>query len=140
MSATFVLDCSMTIAWAFADERTDETEEIRKRASREAVCVPAHWFLETCNSMLSAVRRKRISEADARLFLASLKPMQREIDAAFIGHSFDRLVDVMIAHGLTSYDAAYLEIASRRSLPLASLDDPLRTAARASGITVLGKA
>jgi len=139
MKPAFILDCSITMAWCFADESTATSLEIQERLVSEAAIVPAHWFLEVVNVLAMAEKRKRISFHDAQQFVQLLSILDIQIDEDSSRRAFDHLLPLCRTHGLTSYDAAYLDLAVRRQLPLASLDDVLRRAATNLGLPVLGK-
>ena len=131
----WVIDASVTMPWFFPDETTPFTDDLLDSLGRQALWAPALWVLECTNVLQSAHRRRRIG-ADRRAEIASeLSALPVHIDhepIAFI--ALDRLA---ASHGLSAYDAAYLELALRRSLTLVSLDDRLVTAARAIGHPVL---
>jgi predicted nucleic acid-binding protein len=139
MKPTLILDCSMTMAWCFADESTPETVEIQDRLASEAVVVPAHWFLEVTNVLTMAERNKRISADDASQFVQLLSALDIQADEELPRRAFQHVLPLCRRHGLTSYDAAYLDLVLRRQLPLASLDDDLRRAVTSLGMPVLGK-
>ena len=139
MKPTLIIDCSIAMAWCFADEGTEETAEIQDRLITEAAIVPAHWSLEVANVLAMAEKRKRISNADATEFVKLLGALDIQVDEETSARVFDHVLPLSRSHALTSYDAAYLELALRRRLPLASLDDDLRRAATNLGIQVLGK-
>ena len=139
MKAAFILDCSMTTAWCFSDELTVPASKVQDRLEKEMALVPDLWFLEVTNVLATAERRKRITPAKSTEFLTLLMAMDIEVDDKAAGRAFEHLLPLCRSHGLTSYDAAYLELALRRRLPLASLDDDLRAGAKALGVEVLGK-
>ncbi len=139
MKPTLILDCSMTMAWCFADESTPETVEIQDRLASEAAVVPAHWFLEVTNVLTMAERHKRISADDASQFVQLLSALDIQADEEAPRRAFQHILPLCRRHGLTSYDAAYLDLVLRRQLPLASLDDDLRRAVTSLGMPVLGK-
>ena len=139
MKPTLILDCSMAMAWCFADESTGETARVQDRMVAEAAIVPAHWFLEVANVLAMAEKRNRISAADSTQFLQLLASLQIELDDRFPARVFDHVLPLCRSHQLTSYDAAYLDLALRTQLPLASLDDKLHIAAMNLGVQVLGK-
>ncbi len=139
MSAAFIIDCSITMSWCFSDESTPAASKVQDRLEKESPMVPAHWFLEVTNVLAMAEKRKRITPAKSTEFLGLLEAMDLEVDDEASGRAFAHLFPLCRHHGLTSYDAAYLELALRRRLPLASLDDDLRAAAKKLGIEVLGK-
>jgi len=129
----------MTLAWCFADEKTPETVQIQDRLVSEAALVPAHWFLEVTNVLAMAEKRKRISPADSAEFVHLLSILDIQVDEEASRRAFDHLLPLCRQHGLTSYDAAYLDLMIRRQLPLASLDHALREAAMSLGMQALGK-
>jgi len=139
MNASFVVDCSLAMTWCFKDEATKETRNLFRRLSTEATLVPAHWFLEIANALLFSERRKRITTAESAQFLNTLGALEIEIDHEAVNRAFHDVLPLSRANNLTSYDAAYLDLAIRRRLPLASLDDDLRRAAKARGVKLLGK-
>jgi predicted nucleic acid-binding protein len=138
LSAAFVIDCSITMTWCFDDEATDVTRAVARRLARESVVVPAHWHLEVANVLAITQRTKRLPAAEAKEFLHRLGRFGVEIDAAFGDRAFTHLLPLCQTHRLTSYDAAYLELAIRLGLPLATLDKDLRKAAKAEGVQLLG--
>ena len=139
MTPTLIVDCSMAMAWCFVDESTPETSRIQDRLASEAALVPAHWFLEVANVLAMAEKRKRISTTDALQFVQLLSVLDIQVDLEAHRRAFDPILPLCRSHKLTSYDAAYLDLALRRRLPLASLDDDLRQAATSLGLQVLGK-
>jgi len=139
MTPTFVIDCSITMAWCFSDESTAATVGIQDRLVREACVVPVHWPLEVANVLAMAEKRKRIAEPASTQFLSLLSVMEIHVDLESSSRAFGYALPLCRSHGLTSYDAAYLDLALCRQLPLASLDDALRRAAVSLGVEVLGK-
>lgn len=132
--ADLVIDASLSAAWCFEDETTDYTEGVLTAVSETADAIaPRLWAYELRNSILMGVRRKCIERADAQAFLASLPALRfRLIDPL----SYDDVFDLAERHGLTVYDASYLDLALREGLPLASLDRELCKAAVKAGITL----
>ena len=139
MNASIIIDCSITMSWCFSDEATPATMAIQDRLVSERALVPMHWFLEVTNVLAMAERHRRISRTKSSHFLTLLDTMDIEVDAETAGRAFVHLLPLCRSHGLTSYDAAYLELALRRRLPLASLDDRLRSTTKSLGIEVLGR-
>ncbi len=136
--AAFVIDASATLPWCFADEATEATNAMltHLRTGDEAI-VPAHWPLEVANALLIAVHRKRISPEDAHQFLKDLEFLPIRVDTSMKNLVRERVFPVAEQYGLTVYDSAYLELAIREGLPLATLDNDLRKAARASGVQLV---
>lgn len=130
----FVLDCSATIPWVFASEATAETDALLDRlASGDKAWVPALWHLELANVLLGARRKGRIDQAGIEQFLSALAVYDIEVDAETMAVAWSKTLAFAEGHGLTVYDAAYLELALRRGLPLATLDDSLRRAMQQAG-------
>ena len=118
-----VVDASFTAAWFLADEVTLETEAALEATAVFELWVPALWTLELGNLLLGAQRRKRISQTK-RVELATLADSLRlKIDREFV--AIAKLDGLAATYGLTTYDAAYLELAIRRELPLATFDQAL---------------
>jgi predicted nucleic acid-binding protein len=139
MTPAFIVDCSVAMTWVFHDEASPETTQLLRRLDVESALVPAHWFLEVANVLAIAERRQRLTATQSAQFVGLLDLLQFEIDNEASGRAFDHILTLSRSHTLTSYDAAYLELAIRRKLPLATLDDELRSAAAALGVPLLGK-
>jgi predicted nucleic acid-binding protein len=133
----FVLDCSMTMPWAFQDETSPESERILQRLQADTAIAPAVWPLEVCNALVNAQRRGRLAAEKSARFVTALSrlPISTEDGDSRV---FVDVLPLALEHGLSSYDAAYLELAVRRQVPLATLDADLARAARAAGVEVLG--
>jgi len=139
VKASFVLDSSVAMAWCFRDEATTATSRLLDRMGTEAAAVPAWWFLEITNVLAIAERRERISPAQVAEFIALIETFDLEVDDQAPRRAFTHLLPLCRGLGLSSYDAAYLDLALRRQLPLACLDNDLRGAAAAVGVEVLGR-
>ena len=135
---TFVVDNSVALTWCFESERTPATVELLRRVGSEGGFAPGIWPLEALNGLLSAERRRRIDTAKRDVLLGFLAGLPIMIDADTAGQAWADTARLAGRCNLTAYDAAYLELAQRRRLPLASLDRPLRAAASELGIPVLG--
>ena len=133
----FVLDGSLTLAWYFADETDPYADAVAQGlATREAV-VPSLWRLEIANALVVVERRKRSTQAQAAAFVARLEQLPIVLDDQTDARSWGETLRLARAHTLSAYDAAYLELAMRRGLPLASLDAQLKAAAAAVGVPLL---
>lgn len=137
---SLVLDASLTLAWFFADEATEAADLVLDQVTAEGAVVPPLWRFETANGLHMAVRRKRIDAAFRDQALRTLAALPITPDPESDRHAWASTLLLAERHGLTLYDAAYLELATRRKLPLASGDTALRAAARASGVPLLGMA
>jgi len=130
-----VIDASVTMAWCFEDEATSGAEAVLDRLADEGVIVPVLWRLEVANVLLVAERRRRISEAQASRFVDVLSRLPVDVDPT--PPDVAAVLDLARRHALSSYDSAYLALAERLGLPLATIDVRLATAARAAGVPVL---
>jgi predicted nucleic acid-binding protein len=138
LSASFVVDASVGFAWVYEDQATPETNGLLNQVAAGAtVVVPALWFLEMANVLLVAQRRHRLTAIQRKAALEKLTAMQFTMDEEGTLHAFGITSALAEKYGLTIYDAAYLELAKRRSLPLASRDEALKTAARRCGVKTL---
>jgi predicted nucleic acid-binding protein len=131
--AALVMDSSITAAWCFPDERTDYANGVLRVVSALEAVAPRLWAYEVRNSVLMGLRRKRITHADAQEFFESLKGLPIRLADPV---SYDDVFSLADRHGLTVYDAAYLDLALREGLPLASLDHALCKAAGNSGVAL----
>ncbi len=134
---SFVLDASVTASWAFKDEGHPDAAEALARLRSAAARVPSLWWFEVRNTLVVNERRGRISEAETAVFLSDLGRLAITLDRA---PDEARTLSLARQHRLTVYDAAYLELAGREGLPLATLDTALRQAATAVGISLLAQA
>jgi predicted nucleic acid-binding protein len=119
------------------DERTAVNMAVLDRVSDERAIAPMIWPLEVANSLSMALRRGRTTTAMRDRALSDLQKMEVAIDDETLSHAWQATVALADLHGLTVYDASYLELAQRRRLPLASLDKALIAAAVRSGVAVM---
>ena len=124
-------------AWCFEDERTAASEALLGRLPECELCVPALFLWELGNVLLISERRGRITTADRSRFLALVVQLDLQIDPADPHVVWHDVLSLAAQHRLTSYDAAYLELAMRGGLPLASRDNALLEAARSCGLGLL---
>jgi predicted nucleic acid-binding protein len=139
-AVSLVLDSSAALAWIYADETTEAVRQVFDMVAENGALVPSLWRLEVANSLTVAVRRGRIGAEFRNAALADLALLDIATDAHTDAHSWTTTLHLADRFRLTLYDAAYLELAHRRSLPLASLDKELRDAGRTLGIPLLGGA
>jgi len=132
--AEFVLDGSIALAWCFPDEKAPYPQAILDSLDQARAVVPSLWPLEVGNALLMGERRKRSTQADTSNWLSFLNALPITVDDEKSARAWTDVLNLARLHGLTAYDAAYLELALRRSLPLASLDDRLKDAAKAVGV------
>jgi predicted nucleic acid-binding protein len=136
-AAELVLDVSLSCAWCFADEANEPAWAILEQLQTGRAHVPALWLWETANVLVQAERRGRISSAAIRTFLGLLEGLPISIDQPTTASTWHDTLALARSHRLTSYDAAYLELAQRRGLPLATRDKALQEAARLEGVALL---
>ena len=140
LNMEFVLDSSVTMSWFFDDEATAATDQLLDRLNSDGrAIVAAHWALEVSNTLLMAERRKRSTLAESSHFIAILDALPIETDQETVSRASTSSMELARAQGLTLYDSVYLELAMRRSLPLATLDKQLRAAAKKTGVPCLPK-
>lgn len=135
---SLVIDASLTVTWYFDDEATPATERVLDSVSETGALVPTLWRLEVANAFQSAIRRKRITPNYRDQSLSELMHMPIVVDPDTDAYAWTTTLRLAERFALTVYDSTYLELAQRRSLPLATLDSALRTAATTLGITVVG--
>ena len=132
-----VLDASVALSWCFKNEATATADRVLERLATEAASVPALWHLEIANVLALSERRGRITPANSSEFIALLETLVVVIDAETPSRAPGRVLDLARAERLTAYHAAYLELAMRLGIPLASKDADLCDAAERLGVNVL---
>jgi predicted nucleic acid-binding protein len=135
---SLVLDSSATLAWIYSDEVTEGIRKLFDTVADTGAFVPALWRLEVANSLTIAVRRGRIDTEFRRAALDDLAMLEITTDNQTETHAWGETLQLADRFRLTLYDAAYLELAHRRGVPLATLDEDLSSAALALGLKVLG--
>lgn len=133
----FVLDSSIALSWCFENESSDAAYRLLDRIRADSAAVPNLWHVEVANVLVLAERRRRITLADSAEFIALLESLQISVDDETSSRAFSRVLDLAREERLTAYDAAYLELAMRLGVPLASKDGDLCKAAERVGVTVL---
>jgi predicted nucleic acid-binding protein len=137
MDAGFVVDNSVVMAWCFKDQANDYADSVLEKLTDEAACVPSIWPLEVVNVLVGAERKKYIREADSVRFITLLSELPISVENESPEKTMKELLGLARAHHLSSYDASYLELAMRKGLPLATLDDKLRKAAVHTNVLIL---
>jgi predicted nucleic acid-binding protein len=134
----FVLDASATLAMCFPDESTAWSDALLEQVrNAAAIHVPAHWPIEVANGLWSGIRRKRINENQVQLLWNAFSLLKIHPESPLTAPESAALVQSAFRYGLTVYDAAYLDLAIKRQLPLTTLDVDLRKAAMRAGVTLL---
>ena len=130
-----VLDSSAALTWVLPGEAVPGSDRLLRQVTAQGAIAPSLWVFEVANVLLMAERRQRVSFAQRQRALGLLDELAIRLDPA----STDLWTDVSalaVRHGLTVYDASYLELAIRTTLPLATLDRQLRQAAVATGVSL----
>lgn len=133
MTSAFIADASVAIGWVHPGQATRDTAALLD-AIEAGVEVPAIWPLDVANALTVLVRRRKLTEGDREIALGWLRNLPLRIDHEMASLAFSKLSELASAYGLSVHDAAYLDLADRRTLPLACVDGPLRKAAKQRGI------
>lgn len=133
-----VLDSSATLAWVYQDETTPPIDSVFDKIAQQGAFVPSLWRLEVANILEMGVRRSRNDANFRDATLSDLDLLPIAVDVETDAQAWKATLQLAIRHRLTLYDAAYLELAKRRGLPLATLDRELRTAAQTESLPLLG--
>jgi len=132
-----VIDASVALSWVYSDEHSAVSDALLARVSHEGAVVPSLWRLEVANSLQTGIRRKRIDAAYRDSSIQIFLRLPIEIDLETNDHAWTTVLHLADMHQLTVYDAAYLELAVRRRLPLATRDEDLAAAASSAGVVLL---
>jgi predicted nucleic acid-binding protein len=135
---SLVLDSSTTVAWLYREEATQSIDAIFENLTETSAWVPGLWHLEVANVLQTGIRRRRHAADFRDRVLSDLSELPIHVDSETHRQAWGATARLAERHRLTLYDAAYLELALRRSLPLATLDEDLRTAAGAERVSLLG--
>jgi predicted nucleic acid-binding protein len=133
----FVLDCSIAVSWCFEDEASEVCDALLERVRDEGALVPSLWHLELGNVMIQAERRGRVMSADVTTRLELIGDLPIVTDGETPLRALHEILALARAENLTTYDAAYLELAIRRGLPLATNDKRLRSAGKNTGVQII---
>lgn len=136
---SFVLDSSVALAWCFEDERTDTTDALLRQVAESGAEAPALWPLEVLNGLAMGERRGRLDATKRQSLGNLLRDLPVRIDEETASQAWGTTATLAARFQLTVYDAAYLELAQRLALPLATRDRALRIAANNAGIALLGE-
>jgi predicted nucleic acid-binding protein len=134
----FVVDASVVLTWCFTDENSALAQRVAQMFRRgHSAIAPSFWPHEVLNALLVGEKRKRISGGLVRTFLADLVALPIELQAALAESVFEQTQILCREHGLTAYDAAYLDLAKSNGLPLATLDENLIRACAKTGVELM---
>jgi predicted nucleic acid-binding protein len=131
---SFIIDASVVIAWAFKEQHATAERALARIQAEEAI-VPALWWYELRNVLVLGERQRRLTERQTARFLRDISRLTITIDSS---PNEAQVLTLARRHRLTVYDAAYLELAGREVLPLATLDQELAAAARAEQVALIG--
>ena len=131
---TYVLDCSVTLAWLFEDESTPYTDRALEKLKESKAIVPAIWSLEVSNVILLSQRKGRITSSKAASFIDALESLPILVDDTSSRRALHSVFTLAETYHLTIYDASYLELALRENIPLLSLDKDLIKAAHRANL------
>lgn len=134
---SFVLDNSVTMRWFFGDGKPQElayAAKVLDALKQDSALVPVTWGLEVANVITRAEAKGLVTEARSGVFLEMLEDVDIEVDAATSAHALSDTLQLARRYKLSAYDASYLELALRRGLALATLDEDLQRAAKKAGV------
>ena len=132
-----VVDASVALAWGLPDENSAYADAVLAVVEREGLRVPELWAREIANGLAVAYLRKRITSPDERAFLVALSRLSIEVEETSSALTVIRDgTAAAMRYGLMAYDAAYVDLASRERLTLATLDTAMRKAAEQSGVKI----
>ena len=138
MSEGFIADASVGVAWAVHSQASAAMDELLDRvAAGTPLVVPMLWPFEVANSLLVLLRRKKLLAAERDRAIAALARLPLVVDDDGPRLALGRISELAAEHGLSVYDATYLELAVRRKLPLASRDEAFRKAAQGCHVKLL---
>ena len=129
-SNAFVLDCSVTMSWLFADETSNYALSVQEQLQYNIAKVPSIWSLEVINVLCVAERKNRVNKYQSLQFRNLLKELPIVVDLVGVNKSMYEVFDLAREYDLSAYDASYLELAIRESIPIATLDQKLMNAAK----------
>jgi predicted nucleic acid-binding protein len=138
MSEGFIADASVGVAWAVPSQASNSTDDLLDQvAAGTSLIVPTLWPFEVANSLLVLLRRKKILAPERDRALGALARLPLVLDDEGPRLALGRISALAIEHGLSVYDATYLELAVRQTLPLASRDEALCQAAQCCRVKLL---
>ena len=134
----FVVDASVALAWCFEDEASEGADVALEALADDGAVAPAIWPFEVANGLRTAERRGRLDLSDVGRIRSLLLALPIEVNSVDLGAALGEVAGIARTLDLTAYDAAYLALAARRGLPIATVDDRLRRAAVAAGVPLIG--
>lgn len=134
---SFVIDASVALAWCFADEVSPVADAALDRLANEEALVPSIWPFEVANGLRTAERRGRLDLADLARIRELLISLPIQVEAIDLGVALGDVSDLARSLNLTAYDAAYLALAARRGVALATIDESLKRACNTAGVKLV---
>jgi predicted nucleic acid-binding protein len=131
-----VIDASVALAWCFPDEASDYADSVMLAVENQTIVVPAIWAVEIANALLVGERRKRIRQPEVRRFIDLIKGLSVVEDGQPFADSVSNILPLAREYDLSAYDAAYLDVAVRHEIPLATFDRALQRACTLAGIKI----
>ncbi len=136
MGEQFVVDNSVVMSWCFKDETDNYADTVLDSLTGATAVVPSIWPLEVVNVLLVAERQKRLGESDSIRFITLLSQLPIFVELEQPEIMMKALLALARANNLSSYDASYLDLAMRKGLPIATLDNRLIEAAGKIGVPI----
>ena len=134
----WVLDASIALAWALPDEASDQADRFLSRVTaKDVLWVPSLWWYEVANALVVAERRKRLTEADGIHLIDLYRALPIKTDMVSGTAVIEQLRTLARQYNLSAYDVAYLELALRKGLGLATADRNLQSASKKAGVKIL---
>ena len=133
----FVVDASVALAWCFADETSTYADRVLEQLAQDEAVAPAIWPLEVANGLRTAERRGRLDPSELPRVRELLGGLPVRVEVIELGAALGEVLEVARSLALTAYDAAYVALAARRGLALATVDDALRQACERAGVSLV---
>jgi predicted nucleic acid-binding protein len=130
------VDASVALAWCFPDEASDYADSVLLAVENQTLIVPAIWAVEITNALLVGERRKRIRQPEVRRFIDLMNSLSVVEDGQPFADTVSNVLPLAREYDLSAYDAAYLDVAVRHEIPLATLDVALQKACTTAGINI----
>ena len=137
MNKKFVVDNSVVMSWCFEDENCGYADAVLESLEEFTAIVPSIWPLEVCNVLLVAERNKRLGANDSSQFIALLSELPIMVEQEPPSRMFNEIFTLAQKFGLSTYDASYLDLAIKRGVPIATLDNRLLSAAKQNNVSVM---
>ena len=133
----FVIDASVVMTWCFKDEVSRYADSILDSLEHFTAITPCIWLLEVGNVLLVAERKNRLSEAASIRFVALLSELPISVDQEPPERTIKEIFALAREHKLSTYDASYLDLAMKKGIPIATLNDRLISAAKRSNVSIM---